>query len=153
VALGNAVIIGHRYLQSGAEVLTLDAGGAKDRIDVIAVESNRENATRAAQLVVVKGTEGETPEAPALTTTDTQYQVALAWVTVPASAANLNAATVTDKRVASRPRGISSEAQAIINQFSYKLPVIVATTEEITLSGEQTIDGVAVGPQQVHLML
>jgi hypothetical protein len=144
VAAGDAVIIGHRYMQTAAETLTLTAGGSNDRIDVIAVESNRENATRAAQLVVVEGTEAAEPVAPTLTTTDTVYQVALAWVTVPGSATSLNAATITDKRVASRPRGLSTEAQAIVNQFGYKLPVAAASTGNLTLSGEQTIDGVSV---------
>ena len=143
VAQGSAIVLGHRYIQTGAEVLTLDAGGAKPRIDVVVVEANRENSVRACRLAVVKGEEADVPEAPALTETETQYQIPLYWVGVPASATTLNSATFTDKREPSRPRGISTEAQEIVDRFAYKLPVIAATTEAITLSGEQTIDGVS----------
>ena len=146
VAIGKAVILGHRLITDAASTLTLDAGGAQGRIDVIVAEANRENAVRAARLLVVKGTEGASPSPPALTETDAIYQIPLAWVSVPAGATTLNAATITDKRGASRPRGMSSEAITAVQEFPYKKAVRAATTGSnlAALSGLLTIDEVTV---------
>lgn len=144
VAIGKAVILGHRLITDAATTLTLDTGGAQGRIDVIVAESNRNNDVRAARLLVVKGTEGASPSPPALTETDSVYQIPLAWVSVPAGATTLNAATITDKRTASRPRGMSSEAVTAVQEFPYKKAVRVATTGSnlAALSGLLTIDEV-----------
>ena len=144
VAIGKAVILGHRLITDAASTLSIDEGGAQGRIDVIVAESNRNNDVRAARLLVVKGTEGASPSPPALTETDAVYQIPLAWVSVPASATTLNAATITDKREASRPRGMSSEAITAVQEFPYKKAVRVATTGSnlAALSGLLTIDEV-----------
>lgn len=143
VAAGKAVIAGHRYISDAAQVVTLDAGGAQPRIDVIAAESNRNNDVRAGRVIVVKGTEAASPVAPALTETEAVYQIALAWVAIPAGATTLNGATLTDKRAPSRPRGMSSEATLAVQEFPYKKTCRAATTANLAaLSGLLTVDGV-----------
>ena len=99
IAAGSAVIAGHRYIQDSAETLTLDAGGAQPRIDIIALESNANTSSRAAAFVVVKGTAAAAPEAPALTETAAVYQQSYARIAIPASAASLDSATLTDTHI------------------------------------------------------
>jgi hypothetical protein len=99
VAAGAAIIAGRRYMQDEAITLTVDAGDAQPRIDIIALESNANTPVRAARFVVVKGTPAASPTAPELTVTDAVVQQAYARLTIPASAQNLNSATLTNVRV------------------------------------------------------
>jgi hypothetical protein len=98
IGAGAAIIAGRRYMQDEAITLTVDAGDAQPRIDIIALESNANTPVRAAQFVVIKGTPAASPTAPELTVTDAVVQQAYARLTIPASAQNLNSATLTNVR-------------------------------------------------------
>lgn len=99
IAAGRAVVAGHRVTSDATETVSVDAGGAQPRIDIIALESNANTDVRAARIVVVKGTAAASPTAPDLTQTAAVYQVPLCKLDIPAGAANLNSATLTDVRL------------------------------------------------------
>jgi len=75
--------------------ITLDIGGAKDRIDRVVMELNIEN--RFIYLKVLKGVEADSPVAPALTQTEDIYQIPLAQVKVNALSADVG--EVIDERM------------------------------------------------------
>lgn len=123
VNTGAAIISGHRMISDEAETLILDAGDSQPRIDLIALESNANTAVRGARFVIVKGTPAASPEVPALTQTDAIYQIALAKITVPASATNLNMATLVDMRTYASGKHGHSE----LNSLRVKDAVIEGT--------------------------
>ena len=98
VDTGAALVGGRWYVQDESEQVTLDAGSAQPRIDIIAVESNSNTPVRASRLVVIKGTPAASPVAPALTNTSAISQIELCRVLVPASAVTLDNATLTGTR-------------------------------------------------------
>jgi hypothetical protein len=98
IADGNAVVAGRRYIQDTAITLNVDPGSAQPRIDIIALESNANTPVREARFVVVKGTPAFTPQPPSLTNDAAIQQQEYARLVIPAGAANLNSATLTDKR-------------------------------------------------------
>lgn len=104
IAPGKAVIAGHRYIQPDDITLTLDGGDANPRIDIVALESNKNTLIRATRFVVVKGTPSASPSAPDLIADAAVQQQEYARVLVPAGAANLNGATLTDTRKMARGR-------------------------------------------------
>lgn len=97
VATGHAFIEGFFYRNDAAKNIPLDAADATNpRIDRIVVRMDRTANTAVAQFV--KGTPAASPTAPALTLTDTVFDLLLADVTVPATAGVIVAENVTDRR-------------------------------------------------------
>lgn len=82
------------------EEVTHDTADVSDpRLDVVALEINTTAAVRNSRIVIVKGTPDGIPSAPALITTATQYQMALAEVLIPAGETDAANFTYSDKRV------------------------------------------------------
>ena len=104
IAAGRAVVAGHRVTSDATETVSVDAGGAQPRIDIIALESNANTDVRACRFAVVKGTPGAAPEVPTLTESAALWQIPLATVAVPAGASTLDSATITDSRVYTQGR-------------------------------------------------
>ena len=104
IASGKAVITGHRYEQDEATTLSVDAGSAQPRIDIIALESNANTPVRAARFVIVKGTPSASPQPPSLTNDAAIQQQEYARLLIPAGAVNLNGATLLDNRVWAKGR-------------------------------------------------
>jgi hypothetical protein len=98
VNTGSAIVNGHFIISDAVSPITVSAGNPQPRIVVIAIESNENTGVRAGRLIVVQGTPAANPSAPALTTSGGIYQTALYQLLVPANAANLNSATLTDVR-------------------------------------------------------
>lgn len=99
IAAGRAVVAGHRVISDANEIVSVDAGGAQPRIDIIALESNANTDVRATRIVVVKGTAAASPSEPDLTQTAAVYQVPLCKLAIPAGAVSLDSATLTDARI------------------------------------------------------
>lgn len=104
VGTGAAVIAGHRMINDAAASVTLSAGGAQPRIDIVVAESNANTSVRACRFAVVEGTPGAAPEVPTLTESAALWQIPLATVSVPAGALTLDSATITDSRVYTQGR-------------------------------------------------
>ncbi|HAQ03011.1 TPA: hypothetical protein DCQ22_03920 [Candidatus Nomurabacteria bacterium] len=68
-----------------------------DRIDIIAVEMNSDDAVRLNTIKYIKGTPGSTPSAPTLTNTDFIHQYPLAHIYVAANITAVTAPMITNK--------------------------------------------------------
>lgn len=96
VALGQAMVRGHYYVSTSAELLTIGtANPTNPRIDSIVL--TLDPSANSIVLAVVAGTPASSPVAPTLTQTDAGvYQMELAQVAVAAGAGTVG--TITDKR-------------------------------------------------------
>lgn len=96
VALGQAMVRGHYYVSTAAELLTIStANPTNPRIDSIVL--TLDPSANSIVLAVVAGTPAVSPVAPTLTQTDAGvYQMELAQVAVAAGAGTVG--TITDKR-------------------------------------------------------
>lgn len=99
VGTGMGYVRGHTYQSDAIEQLTIDAGGAQPRIDVVILRLEY-GSVNDIHLEVKKGTPAASPAAPTLEQTDDDvYEFALANVLVPASAVTIAAGNVTDRRI------------------------------------------------------
>ncbi|MEA4831008.1 MAG: hypothetical protein VB118_00145 [Oscillospiraceae bacterium] len=99
IAPGKCWIKGAFGWQQIASTLTLDAANATyARIDRIILRFNNNISVRSVDLAVLKGTAAASPVAPALTRTDTIYELCLAEITIPSNATVLISSNITDKR-------------------------------------------------------
>jgi hypothetical protein len=97
VATGGAWVEGFYFDSDAAEALTIAAADASnERIDRIVVRLDRVANTVA--LAVLQGTAAASPTAPALTQTDSLYELGLATVSVDAAVGVIAADQVTDTR-------------------------------------------------------
>jgi hypothetical protein len=98
VSSGQAFVRGHYYISSSAESITILSAGTKTRIDAIVLELDP--VGNSVLLKVVRGTEVDsTPSAPSLTQLDAGvYQMALAYLTIPANTTVLNSSMIEDVR-------------------------------------------------------
>lgn len=97
VAAGFAMVRGHFYINDSAKNLTLAAGSASPRIDLIVLRLDpTANSIVAA---ILAGTPSATPVAPTPTQTDTGvYEVPLAQIAVAASTSSISSGNITDIR-------------------------------------------------------
>jgi hypothetical protein len=100
VASGRSWVDGFAHENDSALALTIEAADADPRIDRVVVRLDR--TANEARLRVLKGTPAASPTPPALTQTDTLYELLLADVTVPATAGVIVAGNVTDRRTFSK---------------------------------------------------
>jgi len=144
VNTGAAVLAGHRAISDAAATVALDTGSAQPRIDIIVIESNENTDVRAAQFVAVKGTPAASPSPPALTQTAAVWQLPLAQILIPAGAANLDGATLTDVRAYAEGRHMHSvdeligltEALAAKANASHTHAISNVTNLQTTLDGK-----------------
>lgn len=124
VATGGAWIEGFYYETDAPLTVTLSAAHATlARIDRIVVRLDRTANT----IVVDKltGTAASSPSAPALTQTDTLWEMVLADVAVPAAAGVVTAGNVTDRRA------LTGDARLILrSQFDAKGDLLVGTADD-----------------------
>lgn len=97
VALGQAMVRGHYYISTAAELLTISTANATNpRIDTVVLRLDP--VANSIVLAVVAGTAAASPVAPTLTQTDAgTYEFPLANVAVAAGAGTVG--TITDRRV------------------------------------------------------
>ena len=146
VEAGAAIIAGHFIISDAQESVAIDAGDAQPRIDIVVCESNESAGVRAGRFTVVKGTPGAVPEAPALTNTGGIEQLAIAQIAVPALAANLNSATLTDARVELNGRHTHdyTEIAGLVAALGAKLNSSGYTAADV-LTKIKTVDGAGTG--------
>jgi len=96
VALGQAMVRGHYYISTAAELLTISTANASNpRIDSVVLRLDP--VANSIVLAVVTGTPAASPVAPTLTQTDAGvYEYLLATVLIPAGSGTLS--TITDTR-------------------------------------------------------
>lgn len=103
VATGQAWVEGFVYRNDAARALAIGAADATNpRIDTVVARLDR--AANFVTTVVKQGVAAASPVAPALTTTDLLWEVALADVRVNAAVGVINAGDVTDRRVFARQK-------------------------------------------------
>jgi hypothetical protein len=125
VNTGAAIISGHRLVSDAAVELTHSAGDeSHPRYDIIALESNANTGTRAANFVIVEGIPAAEPELPALTNDDAIQQQEMYRILIPAGATNLNSATLTDSRVFATGRHSHAAADISIVDSGDKITAI-----------------------------
>lgn len=98
VKSGMGTIRGHYYESTAEQTLAIEsADPSNPRIDIVALEVDWQNNTMG--LVVIKGTAGATPAAPALTQSTAKWQIPLAYIAVGTGVSTIASGNVTDKRV------------------------------------------------------
>lgn len=104
---GSAFVRGHLYNSTDLLTFSILGGGSQPRIDSVVLKLEYGSVNRIS-MQIKQGTPGATPQPAALIQTDTGvYELLLATVYVPANAATITAANVTDARVYSGTRAIS----------------------------------------------
>ena len=102
VSPGGCVINGYLYVLGddggAAKSFTHPASAANDRWDRIVARLETMSDTRRITLRLLTGTPGAEPAPPALTRTDSVYEMSLAKVKIRASAESVEAADITDER-------------------------------------------------------
>ena len=102
MAEGMAMVNGYimHAMQDGGGVyaLVLNAGGTQPRIDRIVVRLNLSTDSRQVLPAIKQGTPAATPKAPELTRAGEIYEISLAQIYVPAGAAQVTDAQITDER-------------------------------------------------------
>lgn len=113
---GDGIVFWNDSEQTNGSKLTLThdvADGVLDRIDRIVVTWETTNYVALPTISVLKGTPSSNPVPPALTNNNTQRQISLAKVNVPAGTVSLLPSMVTDERLDQSVCGIVTESVTI----------------------------------------
>lgn len=98
LAVGEAFVRGVHYFNDAIKTVAIAAGSSNPRIDAVILRLVY-GSTNSITVQVIQGTPATTPVAPSITRTDSgTTEFLLALVSVPASAATITAANVTDMR-------------------------------------------------------
>ena len=111
-ANGDGIVFWNDSEQTNGSKLTLThdvADGVLDRIDRIVVTWETTNYVALPTISVLKGTASSVPVPPALTNNNTQRQISLAKVNIPAGTVSLSTSMVTDERLDPSVCGIVTE--------------------------------------------
>lgn len=120
VATGVAVIDGHTYFNTATLALQVEAAHATlPRVDLCVLRLDLD--AREMRCHLKSGTPSLTPAAPALLSTDTVHEIALARVFVAAGATVLTAADITDQRVQADYILNRVEVDALLAQYEAAL--------------------------------
>lgn len=120
---GAAWVRAYYYNSDSEKQLTHDSGDlVNDRIDRIVVRLNLDDSFRNISTYILKGTPAPTPIAPALTRTNTYYELSLAQVLITAGASIILNSNITDERLDNSLCGlvnslISVDAQQFQNEW------------------------------------
>ena len=119
---GDGIVFWNDNEQNNGNKLTLThdvADGVLDRIDRIVVTWETTNYVALPTISILKGTPSSVPVPPALTNNNTQRQISLAKVHIPAGAVSLLAPMVTDERLDPSVCGIVTETVKIDTSTIY----------------------------------
>lgn len=98
VGTGRAWFLKSWILNTSDDYHTLDdADATYDRIDIVALEFDKDNAVRKNDIIIVKGTPAASPSAPTLVSTATKLQIPLAEVYIDAASSSFNQTDITNK--------------------------------------------------------
>lgn len=105
VAAGKASLLHHWFKSDAVETLAIGASHAVlSRYDVVAIRLNKSD--RSIGLAVIAGTPASSPQVPSIRRDDEYYDLALAYVSVPAGATAIGQSLITDVRLNSAVCGI-----------------------------------------------
>ena len=144
IAPGMALVQGRYYAledDGGADkLLTLEAAAGYPRIDRIVLTLDYVNRT--VKLHVLKGSEAQTPAAPALVRNAMAYMLSLAQVRVEAGASALTDAAVTDERANGALCGLHAySVSEAMQEIGGKAPVAHASADTAYGLGTGTLHG------------
>lgn len=120
VATGKCCINGTVGYESSARTLALQASSSQDRIDTIVLRWNADVETRSIDLYVKTGTAAATPTAPALTRSETVYELGLADIFVTKNSGAISSARITDTRLTTARCGIVTPLVNINTESLYQ---------------------------------
>lgn len=105
VAAGKASLLHHWFRSDAVETLSIGASHAVlNRYDVIVIRLNKSD--RSIALGVITGTPASSPQVPSIRRDDDYYDLALAYISVPAGASSIGQSLITDVRLNSAVCGI-----------------------------------------------
>lgn len=105
VAAGKASLLHHWFRSDAVETLSIGASHAVlSRYDVIVIRLDKSD--RSIALGVITGTPASSPQVPSIRRDDDYYDLALAYVSVPAGASSIGQSLITDVRLNSAVCGI-----------------------------------------------
>jgi hypothetical protein len=149
VNLGVAYVEGIRseIYTAQEEVTHSAADPSNPRYDAVCLEVNTTAGVRNSRIVKVEGTPAASPSYPALTTTATQYQMALAYVLIPAASTASDQFTYTDVRVIAYTPLYMSAASVAIADAGGRIAAtdVEGALQEIAADGWVTAARIAVG--------
>lgn len=142
IAPGGAVLGGYTYVNSSIGVRAISSAAAtKARRDLCVLKLDL--SIRAMTVVIKSGMPSDDPQPPALTSTDSVKELALAEIYMPAGASSVNEATVTDLRVLASLRGASALIEAGIKAHEAETDALTKSenTEVRKVCGAVKTDG------------
>lgn len=86
--------------------ITFDAADSMDRIDRVVLRHNDTKSVRYADVVILKGSPSNSPQAPNITRDETIWDIVLADVSIRKNSSNVTQAQITDRRLDSELCGI-----------------------------------------------
>lgn len=102
IGYGTALVQGYYYELAndggGQKIMALETATSNPRIDRLVLRLDLNTSARTVGLRLLKGTEANSPTAPALTRTERIYEISLAQVRVGVGASAITAANITDER-------------------------------------------------------
>lgn len=105
VAAGKASLLHHWFRSDAVETLSIGASHAVlNRYDVIVIRMDKSD--RSIALGVITGTPASSPQVPSIRRDDDYYDLALAYISVPAGASSIGQSLITDVRLNSAVCGI-----------------------------------------------
>ena len=150
---GTAMINGYAYFLEedggGTKTVSLQAADGQPRVDRIVLRLDTSNPERRVYLAAIKGTPGPSPSPPTLTRDSNVYELSLARISVPASAASISSGNITDERYDPAVCGIMNgltaldaseffdQASAILDQLENQgyLPLGAQAADSAKLEG------------------
>lgn len=144
IAPGGAVLGGYTYVNSSIGVRAISSAAAtKARRDLCVLKLDL--SIRAMTVVIKSGMPSDDPQPPALTSTDSVKELALAEIYMPAGASSVNEATVTDLRVLASLRGASALIEAGIKAHEAETDALTKSenTEVRKVCGAVKTDGIS----------
>jgi hypothetical protein len=155
---GKAWINGYFYYNSSDLALTIDtADGVLHRKDNIVIRWDL--ADRAITAVVVKGTPGSSPSAPAVVRTAEQYDLKIAEIYIAAGTTTITQGMITDTRLNSTVCGIATQTVETIstttlyNQIQADLAAFKSTSEADFTEWVESIKDILDAETAGHLQL
>ena len=142
IAPGGAVLGGYTYVNSSIGVRAISSAAAtKARRDLCVLKLDL--SIRAMTVVIKSGMPSDDPQPPALTSTDSVKELALAEIYMPAGASSVNEATVTDLRMLASLRGASALIEAGIKAHEAETDALTKSenTEVRKVCGAVKTDG------------
>lgn len=129
-------------IEDAQRTLVVQAAEALDRIDTVVARLDLSVAVRSIDLYVVKGTAGESPQAPALTRDSTIWELGLANIFVAKNTATISQQRITDTRLDTSRCGVVAQTIGDLDTEPYYTQ-LAAMIEDL----REVISGIEAGSE------